>query len=254
MSRISRKNITSKFLHIIVQGIEKRYIFYKDNYKIKYISLIQENAKKFNISIIAFCVMSNHIHICLYYEEIQNVSKFMHMINSLFASYYNYLENRVGYVFRNRYYSKEIRDKNQLFNTIAYIHKNPLKARLVDNISDWGYSTYNDYINCKIDKKIIMVVFGTEKYMDIFKKIHMKKELIDVFDVEENKKSSSEIIDEYLSETNMSMEIIHKDKNLLLELVRKMKYDGKILNKDIAKELNINKNTVTRMLKKHREI
>lgn len=250
MPRISRKNISSKFLHIIVQGIEKRYIFNKDNYKRKYISLIQENSKKFNISIIAFCVMNNHIHICLYYKEIQNVSKFMHRVNSLYASYYNYLENRVGYVFRNRYYSKEIKDRNQLFNTIVYIHKNPLKAQIVNNIDCWEYSTYNDYINYKINKEIISIVFETEKYIDIFNQIHMKKEITDVFDVEENRKSSKEIIEEYLSETNMSMNLIRKDKNLLLELVRKMKYNGNILNKDISKELNINKNTVTRMLQK----
>ena len=46
MSRISRKDINSKFLHIIVQEIEKNYNFFKDIYKIKYINLIHENAKK----------------------------------------------------------------------------------------------------------------------------------------------------------------------------------------------------------------
>lgn len=250
MPRISRKNISSNFLHIIVQGIEKRYIFNKDNYKRKYISLIQENSKKFNISIIAFCVMNNHIHICLYYKEIQNVSKFMHRVNSIYARYYNYLENRVGYVFRNRYYSKEIKNRNQLFNTIVYIHKNPLNAKIVNDINCWEYSTYNDYINYKIDKEIISIVFNTEKYIDIFNEIHTKKEITDVFDIEENRKSSKEIIEQYLSETNISINLIYKDKNLLLELVRKMKYDGNILNKDISKELNINKNTVTKMLQK----
>lgn len=227
MSRISRKDINSKFLHIIVQGIEKNYIFFKDIYKIKYINLIHENAKKFDVSIIAFCVMNNHVHICLYYEEIQNVSKFMHMINSIYANYYNYSENRVGYVFRNRYYSKEIKDRNQLFNTIVYIHKNPLKAELVYKMNDWEYSTYSDYINREIDKKIIMIVFDTE----------------------ENKKTSNEIIEEYLAEANIHLETIYKNRKLLIELVRKMKYNGKILNKEIANKLNINKNTVTRILK-----
>ena len=227
MSRISRKDINSKFLHIIVQGIEKNYIFLKDIYKIKYINLIHENAKKFDVSIIAFCVMNNHVHICLYYEEIQNVSKFMHMINSIYANYYNYSENRVGYVFRNRYYSKEIKDRNQLFNTIVYIHKNPLKAELVYKMNDWEYSTYSDYINREIDKKIIMIVFDTE----------------------ENKKTSNEIIEEYLAEANIHLETIYKNRKLLIELVRKMKYNGKILNKEIANKLNINKNTVTRILK-----
>ena len=249
MSRTSRNSITSNFLHIIVQGIEKSHIFNKEQYKRKYINLIQENSEKFDISIISFCVINNHVHLCLYYNNIKDVSSFMHRINTLYANYYNFLENRVGYVFRNRYYSKEIKDRNQLFNTMVYIHKNPIKANLVKLIKEWNFSTYNDYINHKIEDKIIMIVFQKQEYIDIFNKIHSREHFSEVFDVEE-RKSAKEIIKDYLLDINMSLELVCKEKNLLLELIKKMKYEGRILNKVISKELKINKNTVTRMLRK----
>ena len=36
MSRIARKNIVSKFVHIVAKGIKSEFIFYKQEYKEKY--------------------------------------------------------------------------------------------------------------------------------------------------------------------------------------------------------------------------
>ena len=236
-------------MHAIVQGIDKRYIFDKDIYKQKYKDLIYENSEKFNVSILAFCIMNNHTHLCLYSENIQNVSKFMHKTNSSYANYYNYLENRVGYVFRNRYYSKEIRNRQQLFNTISYIHKNPIKSRLVNEISEWKYSTYNDYINYRIPIKNILLVFENEDYIETFNKIHTIVNDSDIFDVDEDFEPLEEIVTNFLHHNKISLQIVKKEKNLLYELIKELKYKGKVLNKDISKKLNINKNTVTKMIK-----
>lgn len=196
--------------------------------------------------------MSNHAHICLYHDNIQNVSKFMHRVDSIYANYYNFLENRVGYVFKNRYYSGQIKDRNQLFNTIVYIHNNPVKAKIVRNMNEWKYSTYNDYINHKIQKETIKLVFGKEDYIEDFNIIHNKKINIEIFDVEENLKTTKEIINEFLKKYNISINLVKKEKNLLYELIIKMKKEGKILNKDISKELELGKNTVTRIIKNAR--
>ena len=252
--RNSRENIHSTFLHIIVQGIEKKFIFDDEKYKEKYINLIQENSKKFNIDIISFCIMSNHAHICIHYNYIEDVSKFMHIVNSMYANYYNFVEDRDGYVFKNRYYSKEIKDRNQLFNTIAYIHKNPVKARIVKKIGEWKYSTYNKYINYQISKDIIMLVFETENYIDNFNIIHSKECDIEIFDVKDDLKSSKEIIEEFLQKYNISLNLIKKEKNLLFELIMKMKKEGKVLNKNISKELQLGKNTITRIIKNAKNI
>ncbi len=46
MPRIARKYLDSGFFHIMVQGIEKKEIFYKDEYKEKYIELMKIFLKK----------------------------------------------------------------------------------------------------------------------------------------------------------------------------------------------------------------
>lgn len=249
--RRARREMKSPFGHIIVQGIQKQYIFEKKEYKEKYFKLINENLNRYNIKLIAYVIMDNHVHMCLYYEKIENLSNFMHTINSKFANYYNYMENRVGYLFRNRFYCQEIKDRQQLFNVIAYIHNNPLKAKIIKSLEDhYNYSSYKDYIENNIDTEIIYLVFETIEYHNVFDYIHKNYDGYDVDDIkEENRKSYIEVIDEYVKANRVSLDIIVKEPNLLFELVKKLKIETSITNKKIAEVLKINKNKVTKINK-----
>lgn len=249
--RRARKNTISHFSHVIVQGIEKQYIFEKKIYKEKYFRLIQEGLEKFNIKLLAYAIMDNHTHMCIYYQKIEDVSKFMHIVNSKFANYYNHLENRVGYLFRNRFYSQEIQDRQQLFNVIAYIHNNPLKAKIADNLEEYEYTSYKNYKENSIPKEIILLVFDTLEYQEIFDFIHKNYSEIDVKDVKEEKnKNYTEVVADYLKENKVSLNMVKKEKNLLIDLIERLKKETNINHKEISKLLEIDKNRLTRINKK----
>ena len=102
--RLSRKDYDASFFHVMVQGHNKEYIFEKDKNKKKYLKLMKENEKE--IEILAYCIMGNHVHMLIHTSKIDDMSKFMHKINSEYAMYYNYIEKgRVGSVYRDRYKS-----------------------------------------------------------------------------------------------------------------------------------------------------
>ena len=69
----------------------------------------------------------------------KKLSEFMHRVNTIYASYYNHENNRVGYVFRNRYQIQTIKDEKHLKGCIVYIHNNPVKAMIVNKCSDYNY-------------------------------------------------------------------------------------------------------------------
>ena len=74
MARIARKNVVSKFVHIVAKGIKSEFIFYKQQYKEKYISLLNKCIKRLEgIDLIAYCVMDNHAHLLIHTEKINNV-------------------------------------------------------------------------------------------------------------------------------------------------------------------------------------
>lgn len=245
--RRARRNSISNFSHIIVQGIEKQYIFEKKKYKEKYFYLIQENLKRFPIKLLAYVIMDNHVHMCIYYEKVEDVSKFMHIVNMKFASYYNHLENRVGYLFRNRFYSQEIQDRQQLFNVIAYIHHNPQKANIVNDLEEYEYSSYKDFKNKNVSKEIILLIFDSLEYQEIFNFIHKNYSEMDIKDVEEKSENVQEVINKYLNSNKVSLNMVKKEKNLLIELVEKLKIKTNLKNKEIAELLEIDKNRLTRM-------
>ena len=175
MPRVARKDLESTFFHIIVQGIEKIYIFDKEIYKKRYLKLMIEEGEKFGITILAYCIMDNHSHILININKIEDMSKFMHKVNFSFAQFYNYMENkRVGYVFRDRFLSEQIFNERYLLNCIIYIHNNPVKAKMVKSPNDYKYSSYNDYK----DKKGIYNNIIIKEIIDISKIKIMKKLLI----------------------------------------------------------------------------
>lgn len=246
MPRLNRKYYISSFLHIMVQGINKEDIFRIDFYKNLYIKLINTMQKDFDIDVLAYTVMSNHAHILLYYNNIEDVSKFIGRVNQKFAQVYNKTENRVGYVFRGRYKCEQITDREYLYNVLPYIHFNPYKAGIVNKLLDYQFSTYPKYLNDKIDRKKGFILFNTYDYKDLFIKLH--KEYFKRF---LNKKLTCEdIIIDYKNRNKINTtELILKDKNLLLELILEIQEKTMFSNKEISEFLGIGKNRITNLMK-----
>ena len=104
--RVTRKVNKASFFHVIVQGINKENIFLEERNKNQYLKLMKKLCKKYNIKIVAYCIMNNHTHFLLKIDKIKELSNAMHTINCLYARYYNYMKDgRKGYVFRDRYVS-----------------------------------------------------------------------------------------------------------------------------------------------------
>lgn len=93
--RVAKKYIVADYHHVMVQGIVKEKIF-KDISEINfYKKLLYKYKFNFNVKIISYCFMSNHLHLILFSNEIENISKFMHSVNTDFAVCYNNKYQRV---------------------------------------------------------------------------------------------------------------------------------------------------------------
>ena len=85
MPRIPRMFLYTEYFHVITQGINKSYIF-EESIDIKYyIKKMYELNEKYNIKIIAYCVMNNHTHFLLNTKEIKNLSNYMHDLNTTYV-------------------------------------------------------------------------------------------------------------------------------------------------------------------------
>ena len=252
MPRVPRSFYSTNFLHITVQGIEKKNIFYKSKYRDKYINLIMENKERYNIIIISHCVMTNHAHIIIYQNEISDVSNFMKSINTSYANYFNKIEERVGHVFRNRFSCEAINDINYLYNCIGYVHNNPVKAGIVKKIGDYKHSSYNDYINHTgiVNDKVIELVFdGNKNYLDIFLEIN-KNSQQKFLDENEEFLDSNYVISEFFSKRNIDKSDIYINNSILKKLVLELNIKSGLSIRKISDLLKIPRTRIMKVLKK----
>ena len=234
MPRIARKQLETNYFHVMTQGIEKRYIFNKDKYKLKYIELLNEHNIEYKINIIAYCIMDNHIHLLIETNTIENMSKFMHKINLKYAQYYNFIENgRIGYVFRDRFTSEPILDEKHLYNCIRYIYNNPVKAKIVEYPYQYKYSNYNDR-----KYNLNNEPYDIEEYA--FADVDISKE---------------EVINNIVRKSGLSKEELNlkRNKTKLKEIILKLKNDYKVTYREIAKKTGISLSKVSRVAKKMRK-
>lgn len=241
MPRKASKDLSASFFHVIVQGVNKEYIFDKEHYIKKYLSLIDKYKRTYNIEILAYCIMNNHAHLLLQIQDYKQMSYFMHKINCIYAQFYNYKENRVGVVFRNRYVSEAISDIKHLKSCIKYIHMNPVKAKIVTSCSQYKYSTYNDYITGKgvTENKFLEDIFGQQEYSKIFSEAD---DNIVFYDIERNNYEIIEnILEFYKNQNKMSLSEIIANKRILKEIINILKSEYKVSYVDIRKKLGISK-------------
>lgn len=176
---------------------------------------------KYNVKIIAYCIMNNHVHMLLETAGVENLSKYMHCLNTRFGQYYNKKYKRVGYVFRDRYKAEGIYSEKQLYNCIKYIYDNPVKAEICKKPEEYEFSNY---------KKIDFI--DDEEYAFI--------------DVEEDKEIICEkLVKEFLNKKKMKMEEVRENKAELKKLIKILK-QHKIAFRIISKTININREKLRR--------
>lgn len=249
MPRIARNQIETSFFHNMTQGINKEYIFEENRCKKKYMELLQKEANEFSINLIAFTVMDNHAHILLYTEDINNMSLFMKKINEKFAMYYNYINERVGIVFRNRYKSQPIFTEKQLLNCIRYIFNNPVRAKMVLNPEEYVYSNFQDFKKKDESNNILDEIYKNINHSIEFPKVDNENVILksSFLDTSEDKEVFiKELISKYEKEHNLTMCRNRKDMESMVKYIKK---EVNVSNIVLAEILQLSKSTIVNYLK-----
>ena len=240
-ARIARELLDASFFHVIVQGINKEYIFKENRFKNEYLKILKNNIKKSEIQIIAFCMMDNHAHFLLKASNIKEISSFMQKTNSVYAKYYNFMRERVGYVFKDRFLSEPILNQKYLVQCIKYIHLNPVKAGMVKECKEYKYSSYTYYTNNR-DKILNKIDITNVEYNDICNSNECNKNFLDL---ERNINEDIENgIREFIESQNYKLYHIYENRTVLKNLVYYLKINEKIKYIKIGKYFEISQSLI----------
>ncbi len=199
MSRNARVRSQTGIYHAMVRGNNKSEIFWCREDYLKFIQILHlvKGIGKFDV--FAYCLMDNHVHLLLKESVEMDISDIMKRINTRYAMWHNYKYRRLGHFFQGRFKSEPVEDEAYYASVLRYIHQNPLKAGICQNIVAYEWSSYKKYqplfngnIGC-LDNSINLGIWrnwiefdrfnqfeSNDKYLDIDKKIRYTDEALSV--------------------------------------------------------------------------
>lgn len=133
------------FSHITQRAAGKEPLFVEDSDRLAFLSIFKETAVTFDVDVLAFCLMNNHVHILLRPRE-QNLDKAMHSLFSRYAMHFNRKYQRRGHLFGGAYRQAVCLDATYLLAASAYIHLNPVKAGLAKTPEEYRWSSCSLYL------------------------------------------------------------------------------------------------------------
>jgi len=128
--------------HIIIRGNNRQICFACEDDMAFYVNCLKEYAKKYNLQIHAWVLMTNHIHLLVTPMNENSVSKSMQDVGRLYVRYFNKTYKRTGTLWEGRYKSSLVQSDFYLLAVYRYIELNPVRASMVKDPADYGFSSY----------------------------------------------------------------------------------------------------------------
>jgi putative transposase len=172
MSRPLRIEYPGAWYHVMNRARKGQKAFNSVEDQDSFIDIVKDAAEIFNLKVAAYCLMSNHYHLLVQTPD-ANLSRCMRHINGIFTQRYNARNGYDGTLFRGRYKSILIDADFYLLELVRYIHKNPLRAGLVDKLGDYEWSSHQGYLSKAkkwewLHKEFVLDMFSKDKKTQIF--------------------------------------------------------------------------------------
>ncbi len=141
MARFNRIAPVGVTEHILHRGNNKQDCFVEEEDMKAYLSWLTEYSVKYKVDVHAWVLMSNHVHLLCTPQEPEAISKMMQSMGRMYVRYFNNAYQRSGTLWEGRYKSCLI-ESNYLLELYRYIELNPVRAGMVNEPSEYSWSSY----------------------------------------------------------------------------------------------------------------
>jgi putative transposase len=135
MPRQPRLDAPGLLQHVMARGIEGREIFKDDQDRSSFLERLAIVLEETQTQCYAWSLIPNHFHLLLRTSQTP-LSKVMRRLMTGYAVTFNKRHKRSGHLFQNRYKSVVCEEDPYLLELIRYIHLNPLRAGLVNDLRE----------------------------------------------------------------------------------------------------------------------
>lgn len=146
MPRRENKFSRGHYYHVYNRGANRERIFFSAENYFYLLKLAKKYCQKYQIAIIAYCLMPNHYHFLLRQDGETSIGHFIGVLFNAYAQAVNKQNGRTGTLFAGRFKDVHVDNEAYLLHLCRYIHGNPVKAGLVTALEEWPYANYLEWI------------------------------------------------------------------------------------------------------------
>ena len=152
-----------ELLSYLQSGAHKGSIFLEPENYLFVLRKIRRVCTEFSVCMIAFCLMPNHYHFLIRQDGETRAGILPQSVFNSYSKAYNKRYNHSGTLFEGPYRVVQADKTSQLIHLCRYIHSNPVKDDLVNDLADWPYSNYPEFIGSRagnlVDRNFILEFF-----------------------------------------------------------------------------------------------
>ena len=141
---MKRKAYSGVYSHCYQRAADSEILFYSVSEFLSFFTLICVLAVRYDVNIIALCLMIDHFHMTATAENPSSVSQLIGMATRSFSRESNVLCGRCGPLFRHSYGSAPKRTDKAIRTNIIYVGNNPVERHLVTKAEEyrWNFLAY----------------------------------------------------------------------------------------------------------------
>jgi putative transposase len=145
MARLPRIVIPSVPHHVTQRGNRRLPIFFSDEDRCAYLSLIAEACAAQGTVCLGWCLMDNHVHLILVPATEDGLRATLAEAHRRYSRRINFREDWRGYLFQGRFASYPM-DDTHLMVAVRYVENNPVAAKMVAHAQEWRWSSARSHI------------------------------------------------------------------------------------------------------------
>ncbi|MGC1482658.1 MAG: transposase [Candidatus Acidiferrum sp.] len=140
MARLARISVVNVPHHVTQRGNARQFLLASDSERLVYLELLRHYAKLHDLSLLGYCLMSNHVHLVILPRRAESLALALKHTHGRYASYWNASHRSSGHAWQGRFYSCPLDDAH-LWIALRYTELNPERARLVAKAESWSWSS-----------------------------------------------------------------------------------------------------------------
>ncbi|MEZ4820464.1 MAG: transposase [Bdellovibrionota bacterium] len=153
MPRFQRVVVSDIPHHVVNRGNRRQDVFFQASDYEYYLEMLSLFSRIYEVRIICYCLMTNHIHLIAIPSDERSLTQMMSDVQKSYTRMINFREGWRGHLWQGRYFSCPM-DEVYTTRTARYIELNPMKAKMVNNIGEYTYSSIQFHLGEKEDKLI----------------------------------------------------------------------------------------------------